>query len=156
MSESSQLAYTNRPLNKKLKPELQAIASAMGQDPKQSVLLLHECIQKYMTVHPEAADDPKFLPLFAHRSAPKRVVKNSADKVAKEVAASSEAAPKATTGPSLVGGLQWSTRCPRVHWTPLRLRELCCGPLYLTGGHQRDRTNGTQWYPLDINGKLGG
>jgi hypothetical protein len=30
-------------------------------------------------------------------------------------------------------------RRPRVHWTPLRLRELCCGPLYLTGGHQRDR-----------------
>ncbi|KAF8140994.1 hypothetical protein K438DRAFT_1785184 [Mycena galopus ATCC 62051] len=90
--------YTNRPLNKKLKPELQAIASAMGQDPKQSVLLLHECIQKYMTVYPEAADDPKFLPLFAHRSAPKGVVKNSADKVAEEVAASSEAAPKATTG----------------------------------------------------------
>ncbi|KAJ7118279.1 hypothetical protein C8R44DRAFT_738223 [Mycena epipterygia] len=89
MSESSQIAYTNRSLNKKLKPELQAIASAMGQDPKQSVLLLRECIQKYMTVHPEAADDPKFLPLFAHRSAPKGVVKNSADKVAEEVAASS-------------------------------------------------------------------
>jgi hypothetical protein len=98
MSESSQIAYTNRPLNKKLKPELQAIASAMGQDPKQSVILLRECIQKYMTVHPEAADDPKFLPLFAHRSAPKGVVKNSADKVAEEVAASSGAAPKATTG----------------------------------------------------------
>ncbi|KAF8164580.1 hypothetical protein K438DRAFT_2025241 [Mycena galopus ATCC 62051] len=86
MSKTAAIPYTDLPLSKKLKTELQAIAIAMGEDEKQSVKDLRKSIQKYLHDHPEAADNPKFLPLFVHRTAPKAGGRNSADKATEDAA----------------------------------------------------------------------
>ncbi|KAJ7679826.1 hypothetical protein B0H17DRAFT_1206339 [Mycena rosella] len=92
---SDSIAYSDRALRKKLKPELQAIATAMGLDTaQQRVSDLITSIQGHMKARPEMADDPKFLPLFAHRSAPKAGGKTSADKAAEEAVVP----PQPTTG----------------------------------------------------------
>ncbi|KAJ7126639.1 hypothetical protein C8R46DRAFT_1363895 [Mycena filopes] len=82
----SAIPYTDVALSKKLKVELQAIAVAMGKDGEQSVKALRSTIQQYMRDHPEAADDPQFLPLFVHRTAPKAGGRNSADKTVDDAA----------------------------------------------------------------------
>ncbi|KAJ7816732.1 hypothetical protein B0H14DRAFT_3877725 [Mycena olivaceomarginata] len=52
--------------------------------PKPTVVLLRKEIQTHMHAHPELADDPQFLPLFAHRTAPDVAGKNSGDKANEE------------------------------------------------------------------------
>ncbi|KAF8149671.1 hypothetical protein K438DRAFT_2085939 [Mycena galopus ATCC 62051] len=86
MSKTAAIPYTDLPLSKKLKTELQAIAIAMGEDEEQSVKDLRKSIQKYLHDHPEAADNPKFLPLFVHRTAPKAGGRNSANKATEDAA----------------------------------------------------------------------
>ncbi|KAJ7710805.1 hypothetical protein B0H17DRAFT_1190494 [Mycena rosella] len=88
---------SERPLQSKLISELRSIATAMGLDPKLNKAPLLTAIQKHMKAHPEIADDPRFLPLFAHRSRPTSGGKNSAGKTAEEAVEASKP-PKATTG----------------------------------------------------------
>ncbi|KAJ6595005.1 hypothetical protein DFH09DRAFT_1357782 [Mycena vulgaris] len=78
------IAYSDRPLKKKLRTELEAIASAMGLDTDQKVTVLVKSIEQYIRSNPGIADDPKFLPLFVHRTAPKATGKNSGDKATEE------------------------------------------------------------------------
>ncbi|KAJ7447684.1 hypothetical protein FB451DRAFT_1375588 [Mycena latifolia] len=84
---STSIPYTHRQLRNKYKPELQAIAAAMGLTFDHTKPVLLESIQKYILDHPNLADDPKFLPLFAHRTAAKAAGKNSAHKAAEETVA---------------------------------------------------------------------
>jgi hypothetical protein len=82
MANSAAILSTSLPLNKKLKPELQAIARALGITDNATVPSLRKSINEHIRNHAEIADDPRFLPLLAHRSGPKTVTKNSADKLA--------------------------------------------------------------------------
>ncbi|KAJ7807652.1 hypothetical protein B0H13DRAFT_2386304 [Mycena leptocephala] len=84
MANSAAILSTSLPLNKKLKPELQAIARALGITDNATVPSLRKSINEHIRNHAEIADDPRFLPLLAHRSGPKTVTKNSADKLAEE------------------------------------------------------------------------
>ncbi|KAJ7796429.1 hypothetical protein B0H14DRAFT_3158062, partial [Mycena olivaceomarginata] len=85
MSGTESIPYTSLPFHKKLKVELQAIADAMCLSlPKPTVVLLRKEIQTHMHAHPELADNPQFLPLFAHRTAPNVAGKNSGDKANEE------------------------------------------------------------------------
>ncbi|KAJ7806491.1 hypothetical protein B0H14DRAFT_3767892 [Mycena olivaceomarginata] len=85
MSGTESIPYTSLPFHKKLKAELQAIADAMCLSlPKPTVVLLRKEIQTHMHAHPELADNPQFLPLFAHRTAPNVAGKNSGDKANEE------------------------------------------------------------------------
>ncbi|KAJ7791504.1 hypothetical protein B0H14DRAFT_3566664 [Mycena olivaceomarginata] len=85
MSGTEYIPYTSLPFHKKLKAELQAIADAMCLSlPKPTVVLLRKEIQTHMHAHPELADDPQFLPLFAHLTAPNVAGKNSGDKANEE------------------------------------------------------------------------
>ncbi|KAF7342706.1 hypothetical protein MSAN_02028500 [Mycena sanguinolenta] len=84
MSEADQIPYTQRSITKKLKAELQAIASALGLEAEQTVPELRNDIQKHIRAHPELADNPRFTPLFAHRPEVKVAGKNSADKAGEE------------------------------------------------------------------------
>jgi hypothetical protein len=84
MANSAAILSTSLPLNKKPKPELQAIARALGITDNATVPSLRKSINEHIRNHAEIADDPRFLPLLAHRSGPKTVTKNSADKVAEE------------------------------------------------------------------------
>ncbi|KAJ7016400.1 hypothetical protein C8F04DRAFT_1281493 [Mycena alexandri] len=96
MSDNSlAIAHTALPLSKKLKPKLQAIATAMGLDAGKTVALLRKAIQGYMSDHPEAADNPTFLPLFVHRTAPKAGGKSSTHKAVDDEA---QAPAKEVTG----------------------------------------------------------
>ncbi|KAJ6537066.1 hypothetical protein B0H19DRAFT_1382823 [Mycena capillaripes] len=83
MSDAVTIEYSARPLHKKLKPELQAIATAMGLNANATVAVLQKSIQEHIRNHPEIADDPRFLPLLVHRTAP-TPGKNSVDKAAEE------------------------------------------------------------------------
>ncbi|KAJ7688175.1 hypothetical protein B0H17DRAFT_1203179 [Mycena rosella] len=89
--------FSERPLQSKLISELRSIATAMGLDPKFNKAPLLTAIQKHMKAHPEIVDDPRFLPLFAHRSRPTSGGKNSAGKTAEEAVEASKPS-KATTG----------------------------------------------------------
>ncbi|KAJ6612962.1 hypothetical protein B0H10DRAFT_2436679 [Mycena sp. CBHHK59/15] len=84
MANSAAILSTSLPLNKKLKPELQAIARALGITDNATVPSLCKSINEHIRNHAEIADDPRFLPLLAHRSGPKTIAKNSADKLAEE------------------------------------------------------------------------
>ncbi|KAJ7847773.1 hypothetical protein B0H13DRAFT_2362292 [Mycena leptocephala] len=84
MANSAAILSTSLPLNKKLKPELQAIARALGITDNATVPSLRKSINEHIRNHAEIADDPRFLPLLAHRSGPNTVTKNSADKLAEE------------------------------------------------------------------------
>ncbi|KAF7360932.1 hypothetical protein MSAN_01123200 [Mycena sanguinolenta] len=84
MSEADQIPYTQKSITKKLKAELQAIASALGLEAEQTVPELRNDIQKHIRAHPELADNPRFTPLFAHRPEVKVAGKNSADKAGEE------------------------------------------------------------------------
>ncbi|KAJ7913796.1 hypothetical protein B0H13DRAFT_1873539 [Mycena leptocephala] len=74
MSGTESIPYMSLSFHTKLKAELQAIADAMCLSlPKPTVVLLCKEIKEIQTrmhVHPELADNPQFLPLFAHRTAP--------------------------------------------------------------------------------------
>ncbi|KAJ7911763.1 hypothetical protein B0H13DRAFT_2328033 [Mycena leptocephala] len=85
MSDADNIPYTTLAFHKKLKAELQAIASALGLNSDQYVSEHRKDITKYMDAHPELAHVPKFGPLF-HRPQPKLAVKNSADKSSEEAA----------------------------------------------------------------------
>ncbi|KAJ7833028.1 hypothetical protein B0H14DRAFT_3871760 [Mycena olivaceomarginata] len=85
MSGTESIPYTSLPFHKKLKVELQAIPDAMYLSlPKPTVVLLRKEIQTHMHAHPELANNPQFLPLFAHRTAPNVAGKNTSDKVNEE------------------------------------------------------------------------
>ncbi|KAJ6526506.1 hypothetical protein DFH09DRAFT_1371656 [Mycena vulgaris] len=77
------IEYSERPLDKKVVAELKSIAAAMGLDTDLNKLPLLLSIQRHIKSHPEIADDPRFLPLFAHRSRPK-TGKTSAEKSSEE------------------------------------------------------------------------
>ncbi|KAJ7727469.1 hypothetical protein B0H16DRAFT_1778644 [Mycena metata] len=81
---SSSLQLTDRPLNKKLYAELKAIGGAMGLDINVKKDLLVRSIQRHIQANPNIADDPNFLPLFAHRSTPKASAKTSAGKAVED------------------------------------------------------------------------
>ncbi|KAJ7114807.1 hypothetical protein C8R44DRAFT_984203 [Mycena epipterygia] len=84
------IVYSKRPLRKKLRKELQAIATAMGLDADPMVPVLIKSIEQYMPSNPQIADDPRrFLPLFAHRTEPNATGKNSGDKAAEEASEAS-------------------------------------------------------------------
>ncbi|KAJ6548951.1 hypothetical protein B0H19DRAFT_1379179 [Mycena capillaripes] len=99
MSGTDAIAYTSLAFHKKLKPELQAIADAMGLEfsEKPTVAILRKDIQAHIRTHPELADDPRFTPVFAHRTGPKAAGKNSSDK------ANDEAAQVPITGGAITG-----------------------------------------------------
>ncbi|KAJ6455271.1 hypothetical protein C8R47DRAFT_1166293 [Mycena vitilis] len=84
------LSLSDRPLPKKLLDELKSIANAMGLDADLRKDVLLRSIQRHIQSAPEIADDPRFLPLFAHRSNPKGGSKSSAGKAAEEDAESSK------------------------------------------------------------------
>ncbi|KAJ7865486.1 hypothetical protein B0H14DRAFT_2573906 [Mycena olivaceomarginata] len=77
------IQFTHLPFSKKLKPQLVAIASAMGLVGK-TVPALRQVIQAHMRAHPELADEPKFFPLFSHRAESTPTGKNSSDKANEE------------------------------------------------------------------------
>jgi hypothetical protein len=79
-----------------LKPELQSIATAMGLNADATVLTLQKSIQKQLRDHPELADDPRFLPLYAHRTVPKAAGKNSGDKAAEDASQTAIPTPDVT------------------------------------------------------------
>ncbi|KAJ7898337.1 hypothetical protein B0H14DRAFT_3573730 [Mycena olivaceomarginata] len=85
------LQLSDRPLDKKLLAELKSIASAMGLEPgdlkKLKILAL---IRAHIKSFPEIADDPRFLPLFSHRTAPGVGGKTSAGKAAEEAVESAK------------------------------------------------------------------
>jgi hypothetical protein len=85
------LQLSDRPLDKKLVAELKSIASAMGLEPgdlkKLKILAL---IRAHIKSVPEIADDPHFLPLFSHRTAPGVGGKTSAGKAADEAVESAK------------------------------------------------------------------
>ncbi|KAJ7089934.1 hypothetical protein C8R44DRAFT_990792 [Mycena epipterygia] len=83
------IVYSKRPLRKKLRKELQAIATAMGLDADPTVPVLIKSIEQYTRSNPQIADDPRFLPLFAHRTEPNATGKNSGDKAAEEASKAS-------------------------------------------------------------------
>ncbi|KAJ7501646.1 hypothetical protein B0H11DRAFT_2224523 [Mycena galericulata] len=74
--------FSDRPLNNKLISELRSIADLMGVDGHATLRKpeLVKAIQRHMKETPGIADDPHFLPLFAHRTAPTAGGKNSAEK----------------------------------------------------------------------------
>ncbi|KAJ6482016.1 hypothetical protein C8R45DRAFT_1003739, partial [Mycena sanguinolenta] len=84
MSDADQIPYTQKSITKKLKGELQAIASALRLEAEQTVPDLRNGIQKHICAHPELADNPRYTPLFAHRPEAKLTGKNSADKTDEE------------------------------------------------------------------------
>ncbi|KAJ7614263.1 hypothetical protein DFH06DRAFT_1344216 [Mycena polygramma] len=84
------IAFSDRPLPKKLLEELKIIAAAMGLDVELKKDALLRSIQRHIKTHPALADDPRFLPLFAHRSNPKGAAKTSAGKSAEEQVESSK------------------------------------------------------------------
>ncbi|KAJ6572882.1 hypothetical protein DFH09DRAFT_1277366 [Mycena vulgaris] len=77
------IEYSERPPDKKVVAELKSIAAAMGLDTDLNKLPLLHSIQRHIKSHPEIADDPRFLPLFAQRSRPK-TGKTSAEKSSEE------------------------------------------------------------------------
>ncbi|KAJ6561805.1 hypothetical protein B0H19DRAFT_1068530 [Mycena capillaripes] len=96
MSDATTIEYSTRPLHKKLKPELQAIATALGLNANAAVVVLQKSIQEHICNHPEIADDLRFLPLLIHCTAP-TPGKNSVNKAAEE-------ASEATTTGQVVSG----------------------------------------------------
>ncbi|KAJ6595104.1 hypothetical protein DFH09DRAFT_1413021 [Mycena vulgaris] len=92
------------PLNKKLLGELQSIAAFMKLDATLKKDALLRAIQRHMKDHPELADDPRLVALFAHRSSPKNGPKNSAVKAAEEEVEMTKPQP-AATGQAKICGL---------------------------------------------------
>ncbi|KAK6981467.1 hypothetical protein R3P38DRAFT_2808210 [Favolaschia claudopus] len=90
-------AITSVPLNKKLKAELQFIATGMGLDANATVPKLRKAISEHMRTHPDLADDPKYLTVFAQRTGAASSVKTSADKASEE-ALQDPIIPEAVTG----------------------------------------------------------
>lgn len=78
------LELSDRPLDKKKIAELQSIAAVMGLDTTLLKGPLLVAIQKHIKAHPEIADHPRLLPLFAHRTAPKAGGKTSAEKAVED------------------------------------------------------------------------
>ncbi|KAJ6478189.1 hypothetical protein C8R45DRAFT_1101576 [Mycena sanguinolenta] len=87
-SPPSALVLSDRPLTKKLVGELRDISSAMGlkislhSNAKKDKILL--AIQRALKNDAEIANDPRFIPLLAHRSAPTVGGKTSAEKAMEE------------------------------------------------------------------------
>ncbi|KAJ6528961.1 hypothetical protein B0H19DRAFT_1083303 [Mycena capillaripes] len=75
---------SNRPLNKKLVNELKAIGDAMLLDTTVKKDSLLRSIQRHIKDNPNVADDPQFLPLYAHRTPPAATAKTSAGKAAED------------------------------------------------------------------------
>ncbi|KAJ6614467.1 hypothetical protein B0H10DRAFT_2044857 [Mycena sp. CBHHK59/15] len=97
MSTPPTIQYSDRPLKSKKRDELDLIAVAMGLPITGNKPDVLKAIERHIKANPQLADDHLFLPLFAHRAAPKAGHQNSATKAA---AAASEAskAPKPATG----------------------------------------------------------
>ncbi|KAJ6552345.1 hypothetical protein B0H10DRAFT_1968451 [Mycena sp. CBHHK59/15] len=97
MSTPPTIQYSDRPLKSKKRDELDLIAVAMGLPITGNKPDVLKAIERHIKANPQLADDHLFLPLFAHRAAPKAGHPNSATKAA---AAASEAskAPKPATG----------------------------------------------------------
>ncbi|KAJ6553787.1 hypothetical protein DFH09DRAFT_1318809 [Mycena vulgaris] len=87
---------SDRPLNKKLIGELQSIAVFMKLDATLKKDALLRAIQRHVKDHPELADDPRLVSLFAHRSSPKNGPKTSAVKAAEEEVEMTKPQPAAT------------------------------------------------------------
>lgn len=68
----------------------------MGLNADATVLTLQKSIQKQLRDHPELADDPRFLPLYAHRTVPKAAGKNSGDKAAEDASQTAIPTPDVT------------------------------------------------------------
>lgn len=71
MTDTTPIAFSSCTFHKKLKPELQTIATAVGLNADATVPAVQKSIQKYMCDHSELADDRRFVPFYAHRTAPK-------------------------------------------------------------------------------------
>ncbi|KAJ7312272.1 hypothetical protein DFH08DRAFT_943676 [Mycena albidolilacea] len=85
------LLLSDRPLDKKLLAELKSIASAMGLEPGDlKKLKILASIRAHIKSVPEIADDPRFLPLFSHRTAPGVGGKTSTGKAAEEAVESAK------------------------------------------------------------------
>ncbi|KAJ7924631.1 hypothetical protein B0H13DRAFT_2315347 [Mycena leptocephala] len=65
MANSAAILSTSLPLNRKLKPVLQANARALGITNNATVPSLRKSINEHIRNHAEIADDPRFLPLLA-------------------------------------------------------------------------------------------
>ncbi|KAJ6538270.1 hypothetical protein DFH09DRAFT_1369014 [Mycena vulgaris] len=72
------------------------IAAFMKLDATLKTDALLRAIQRHMKDHPELADDPRLVPLFAHRSSPKNGPKMSAVKAAEEEVEVTKPQPAAT------------------------------------------------------------
>ncbi|KAJ7182130.1 hypothetical protein C8R46DRAFT_1210715 [Mycena filopes] len=96
-SSTVPLQLSQRPLNTKLIDELKAIAGAMGLDTTVKKALLLGSIQRHIKENPGIAEDPQFLPLFAHRTPPTASAKTSAGKAAEDESESSKS-PQTATG----------------------------------------------------------
>ncbi|KAJ7802804.1 hypothetical protein B0H13DRAFT_2687901 [Mycena leptocephala] len=94
------IVLSDRAINKKLIGELQSIAAFTKLDGPDHATLkkdaLPRAIQRHIKENPQLADDPYFLPLFAHRSSPKNDVKTSAVKAAEEEVEATKPQPAAT------------------------------------------------------------
>ncbi|KAJ7451203.1 hypothetical protein B0H11DRAFT_2246410 [Mycena galericulata] len=88
---SSPMELSDRPLHTKKIAELKSIAVAMGLDADLKKEPLLHSIQRHIKNTPAIADDHRFLPLFAHRTVPKAVGKNSAGKTSEDAVESSKA-----------------------------------------------------------------
>ncbi|KAJ7473664.1 hypothetical protein B0H11DRAFT_2430116 [Mycena galericulata] len=88
---SSSMELSDRPLHTKKIAELKSIAVAMGLDADLKKEPLLHSIQRHIKNTPAIADDHRFLPLFAHRTAPKAVGKTSAGKTSEDAVESSKA-----------------------------------------------------------------
>ena len=75
------LQLSERPLDKKVVSELRELATAMelATDGVTKPRLLM-AIRQHIRTNPMLADDPRFLPLFAHRTPPRTLEKTSANK----------------------------------------------------------------------------
>ncbi|KAK6996146.1 hypothetical protein R3P38DRAFT_3072988 [Favolaschia claudopus] len=90
-------AITSAPFHKKLKAELQIIASEMGLNSNATVPNLRKAIQEHLRTHAELADNPKYLTLFAQRTGAAPSARTSADK-ANEEALQEPIVPETVTG----------------------------------------------------------
>ncbi|KAJ7206989.1 hypothetical protein C8J57DRAFT_1541139 [Mycena rebaudengoi] len=98
---------SNRALHNKLVSELHSIAAAMGLDETLYKDPLLHFIEQHMQAKPKIADDPCFLPLFAHRTPAKAVRKTSAGKDTEEEADASKPMQAATGDtPSIIAALK--------------------------------------------------